>query len=188
MHSQPTKFLKTFTGCFDRIRLDFTPDGPPLTAEERSRTSANYPTSLAFLHIRLNGKDAAELLPSGYLLLILDHLLGKFSGLTGGQVITAEWFSDPWQFDLRGDPAHNRVYITLHVPGHWVAMQDVSVPLDNFGDELIRVAEKWEEYLLRHYQEEMLDPGEWGDQYRRFKRYLQDAHKAIQQYASSSLL
>ncbi len=73
----PTKPLKTFTGSFQNIHLDFAPE-PPLTEEERSHYSANYPTTMAFLRVYLDGQDATELLPSGYLLLILDGLLRAY--------------------------------------------------------------------------------------------------------------
>lgn len=179
----PSKPLRTFTGSFQDIRLDFTPE-PPLTEQERYRHRQNYPTELAYLHVYLDVEDAAERLPSGYLLLILDGLLSGFADLATGQAImaTAQWLSDPWQFDLRGDPAHNRVYITLHVPGRWVAMREVSVPLDRFGEEVVRLAQRWEKYLHSLYHEEMID-AEWGKDYRLFQQHLKRAQQALRSYA-----
>jgi hypothetical protein len=178
----PTKFPKTFTGSFHDIRLDFTPESP-LTEDERADYSENYPTELAYLHVYLAGEDAAGLVPSAYLLLLLDHLLSNFADLTAGQAATARWFSDPWRFDLKGDPANNRVFITLHVPGRWVAMRDVSVPLDRFGQEVIKMAQKWASHLDNLYHDEIVDP-KWGEQYRRFERLLEDAQKALRDYKS----
>ncbi len=178
----PTKPLKTFTGSFQNIHLDFAPE-PPLTEEERSHYSANYPTTMAFLRVYLDGQDATELLPSGYLLWILDNLLSGFADLVTGQATTAAsgWGSDPWRFDLHGDPVHNRVYITLHVPGRWVAMHDVQVPLDQFGHEIIHLAERWQRYLDSLYHEEMVDPA-WGKDYRLFEHHLKRAREALQEY------
>ncbi len=59
----PSRPLRTFTGPFQDIRLDFTPE-PPLTEQERSHYSQNYPTTLAYLHVYLGEEDATELLPS----------------------------------------------------------------------------------------------------------------------------
>ncbi len=178
----PTKPLKTFTGLFNAVRLDFTPESP-LAEEERSKFSANYPTTLAFLHVYLDGQDAAELIPSGYLMGILNGLLDGFAVLATGQGAPSPvgWGSDPWQFGLRSDVSHNKVYITLHVPGRWVAMQDVSVPLDRFGQEVIRLAEKWERYLHRFYHKEMLDP-KWGEHYRHFRHYIARAKEALREF------
>jgi len=178
----PSRPLRTFTGPFQDIRLYFTPE-PPLTEQERSHYSQNYPTTLAYLHVYLGEEDATEFLPSGYLLWILDGLLHGVADLVTGRSATAtsDWGSDPWQFDLRGDPAHNRVYITLHVPGRWVAMRDVFAPLDRFGEEVIRLAQKWEKYLHSLYHEEMIDP-EWGKDYRLFQQHLKRAQHALRSY------
>lgn len=178
-HNKP---LRTFTGAYDDIRLDFTPE-PPLTEEERSQYSQNYPTEMAYLHIYLDGENAAELLPSGHLLWILDSLLSDFADIATGRALTASsaWVSDPWQFDLRGDPAQNRIFITLHVPERWVAMRDVAVPLDRFGAELLHLAQRWEQYLLSLYLDEMMDP-DWGKDYRLFQRHVQRAQHALHHY------
>ncbi len=180
----PIRPLRTFTGSFQDIRLDFTPE-PPLTEQERYHHRQNYPTTLAYLHVYLDGEDAAELLPSGYLLLILDGLLSGFADLATGQATTAaaQWLSDPWRFDLRGDPVHDRVYITLHVPGRWVAMRDVCVPLDQFGREVIRLAQRWEKYLDSIYHGEMTHP-EWGKDYRLFQEHMKRAQQALRDYRS----
>lgn len=178
----PNKPLRTFTGAYDDIRLDFTP-GPPLTEEERYRHRQNYPTTLAYVHVYLNGEDAAELLPSGYLLWILDNLLSGFADIATGRALTesSSWGSDPWQFDLRGDPAQNRIFITLHVPERWVAMHDVAVPLDRFGAELLHLAHRWERYLLSLYLDEIMDPA-WGEDYRLFQRHVERAQHALHEY------
>lgn len=174
--------LETVRGNFQDIRLDFTPE-PPLTEKERSRVSANYPTTLAYFHIYLNEHDATVSLPSGYMLWILGGLLSGFADLVSGQTTTATayWHSDPWCFDMRSNLAHNRVYITLHVPERWIAMRDVGIPLDRFGREVIRISQKWLKYLDSLYHEEIID-SKWGEQYRKFEGHLKRAQKALQEY------
>jgi hypothetical protein len=121
--------------------------------------------------------------PSEYILWILDSLLDGLRDLVVGKVATADWVSDPWQFSIRGDPTRNRTYISLQVAGRWVTMDNVSVPLDEFGRQVIRVSERWAKYLDRIYHEEITHP-EWGEQYRLFEGYLGAAQEVIRAYES----
>jgi hypothetical protein len=170
------------TGNFQDIRLDFTPEAP-LEEKERSRVRANYPTTLAYLHIYLNGKDVTASLPSGYMLWILAGLLRGFTDLVSGQttIAQANWYSDPWCFELRSNLKQNRVYITLHIPEQCIVMQDVGIPLDSFGHEIIRISQKWLKYLDRVYYEEIVD-SKLGSEYRQFEKHLKNSQKALQEY------
>jgi hypothetical protein len=181
----PTSSLKTYRGTFESVKLAFKAE-PPLSEEELSPTSADYPTHLAYLHLYLDGQDATELLPSAYMLWLLGDLLRGLADLTTYQsrTATAQWWSDPWRFELRGDPAHNRLYVTLHVPGRWVAMEDVSVPLDVFAREVILLAQEWRGYLETLFHEELTHP-EWSGQIRKYDSWLQRAQEALEQYEKS---
>lgn len=178
----PTRSLKTSTGTFESIRLAFTAE-PPLPQEELSGRSANYPTELAYFHFYLDGQDATELLPSTYMLWLLGDLLRGMTDLVTGQSTTAraQWWSDPWRFDLRADPAHDRLYITLSMPGRWIAMQDVSVPLSAFGREVISMGQEWRGYLDTLFHKELTHPA-WGGQIRKYDSWLWRAQEAMEQY------
>lgn len=178
----PTKPLETYTGAFESVSLAFIPD-LPLPSEQLSHDSANYPTEQGFVHVYLGGRDATERLPSAYVLWLLDDLLSGLAALITGQATTASalWYDDPWRFDLRGDVAHNRLYVTLHAPGRWVALQDVSVPLDAFAEEVVRVGQLWKDYLDSLFHEELIHP-EWGQQIRIFDGWLERARQALAQY------
>jgi hypothetical protein len=180
--SQPVKTLKTWTGSFGTIRLDFKPE-PPEPKENWSQHIANYSVELAYLHIFLDGQIAIERLPSANFCPLLEGLFEAIPTLINGGTASAHWFSDPWQFDLRGVPVHNRVYITLHVPGRWTAMQDVNVPLNLFGREVIQVGRRWLRYLDSIYHEEIIDPN-WGQQYRQLGDHLNSAQKALKEYGA----
>ena len=179
VHSQ-TEPLRTFTGFFEQVGLSFTPD-LPVPDEERSQYKANYPTSLAFLHIYLDGEDATRQIPSGYLLPILEGLLVGTAGIISGQLIAAmaHWYSDPWQLELQGDLAHDRIILTLESPGRWVAMRDVELPLARFAWAVIAVAEQWAQYLEIHYHGELADP-EKGKAYEQFLDRLRAAKASLQ--------
>ncbi len=179
MHSQ-NRHLKTWIGSFEKLKLDYSPE-PPLSSNEHSRLSENYPTELAYLHIYLDGNDAAIGLPPTYLLLLLDHLLAQFGDIMNGNRVMAEWFSDPWRLELKGRPSQNRILITLQVPNRWVAIQEACVPLDQFGKELLSLARNWGRYLEEIYPNEIADP-DWGKQYRRFVAYLEDAQPLFEEY------
>jgi hypothetical protein len=180
MPAQGEDQIKTYRGDFDHVRLAFTPDSP-LALWERSSRSPNYHTTLANLHLYLDGEDAMQGVPSGYILWILGSLLDGLRDLVTGKVAKADWVSDPWQFSIRGDPSRNRAYISLQVPGRWVAMDNVGVPLDEFGRQVIRVSQRWVKYLDRIYHEEIAHP-EWGEQYRLFDGYLSAAQKVVRAY------
>jgi hypothetical protein len=180
VRTQQNRPIHTFTGSFDTIKLDFTPD-PPLSEREMSKHRANYPTRLAKLHVYLDGADAGWPTPSSYLFFILNHLLDGMPTLIDGQVVTAPWFSDPWQFDIRGRPQHNGVLITLHVPERWVAIHNASVPLSQFGNEVIDLARRWMKYLEVTYPQELVNP-DFNQQYLQFKQQLEKAKKALHQY------
>ena len=172
--------MKTYRGSFESIRLGFVPD-PPLPKQEWSDRNANYPTRLSELHVYLDDEDAAKEIPSGYLQWILGALLRNLSILMQGGMVTVEWYSDPWRFDLSGEPNHDRVWITLHFPEHWVAMEDVDVPLSQFAQRLIELAHQWRDYLDSTFHEEMVDPKKGRDQVR-FDEYLQQAEQAYRDY------
>jgi len=174
-----TKQLKTYTGSFEEIRLDFTPE-EPVTEDERIPGMATYTYELANLHVYLEGTDAAEKTPSAYMTLLLGQLLSGLADLLASQTIAVQWMSDPWQMDLRGDAAHNRLFITLHVPDtHRVVMRDVSVPLDQFGRELIRICQRWSKYLDTTYHDEVID-FKLGKHYHGFERSIKEAQQVLQ--------
>ena len=60
-------------------------------------------------------------------------------------------------------------------------MQDVGIPLDSFGHEIIRISQKWLKYLDRVYYEEIAD-SKLGSDYRQFEKHLKNAQKALQEY------
>jgi hypothetical protein len=179
--SQPIDPLVPCTGSFRDVSLEFVPDGPPLSNGERSDLFPNYPTELAFLHVFLDGKNVTGSVPSAYMLLLLDHLLSSLGDLVQGNPAVAMWFADPWQFDLVGDPAQDRVIVTLHVPGRWEAMKDVLVPLSRFGRSVIRVADGWREYLIKNYPVEISDHTK-DAQYKRFTEHLTRARQILLEY------
>jgi hypothetical protein len=180
--SQPDKWpYSTYTGTYGHVRFAFSPE-PPLTAAERFSHKANYPTTLAYFHIYLDGEAASQHLPSGYVLWILGGMLGGLPDVLAGGTATAQWFSDPWQFDLHGLPAQNQLVLTLHVPDLWVAIHAAHVPLDQFGREVLRVAHAWLHYLDGLYHDEMMDVQK-GDQYRLFLSHLRKAEHAVRAYA-----
>jgi len=179
VHSR-NKHLKTWTGSFEKLKLDYSPV-LPLSPNELSKLSENYPTESAYLHVYLDGNDTTIGLPSAYLLLLLDHLLTQFGNLMNGDRIIAEWFSDPWRLELEAKPSQNRILITLQVPNRWVAIQEACAPLDQFGKELLNLARNWARYLEEIYHDEINDP-EWGEQYRRFVGYLEDAELFLNEY------
>ena len=168
-------------GSFENISLKFTPQFPPLSVEERSLSRPNYPTVLAYLHVYIDGNNVTEQVPSAYMLWLLDHMLSGFPDLFRGNCVVADWDSDPWRFDLKGELIHDRIYITLHVPGKWVAMKNVSVPLSKFGRAVIRLAHEWKDYLLNIYAEEILDPVK-GSDYQSFLKYLRQASQIQNNY------
>lgn len=179
MHFQrnPNKPIRGVSGSFDTIKLDFSA-GPPLREQEKYKHKANYPTTLAKIHVLLNGKDAAQQVPSGHVHFILISLLHGVPLLLQGKSITADWVSDPWQFDVHGYPNRNRVAITLHVPEQWVAMSDVNVPLDQFGQEIIKLGQRWRKYLEQTYEAEVHRDG-FNQQYINFVGYLNTAIKSL---------
>lgn len=174
--------METISGNFQDIRLGFTSE-PPLEEEERYQQSANYPTTLAYLHIYLNGSDAATLVPSGYMLWILGSLLNGIAEILSQTSVstTANWYSDPWRLDLYSNLNKNKVYLTLHIPERRVVIQNVCVPLDKFGYELIRISKKWLQHLDSLYHEEITDP-DLGRQYSQVENYLKKANQALQKY------
>lgn len=181
MPFRQTNPLKTITGTFSKISLDFMPDGPPLEIDERSKMRANYPTVLAFIYIKLDGKNTTELLPSAYFLLLLDHLLASIAKIVHGQSAIASWFSDPWQIELQGNPENNILSMTVQLPGRWIALKDVKVPLNQFALEVIHLAKRWHNYLQEHYDDEIFD-SEKGEQFRRFEQHLNNAQTSYRKY------
>jgi hypothetical protein len=169
------------TGEFGDIRLGFTPE-PLIPLEERSVQSPNYHVAMAYVHVYLNGKDAAESLPSTHFLWLLDHLLHGLGELIRGKDTKAEWTSDPWRFEFRSIPEQNQIFITLQAPGKWIAMQDVCVLLDQFGREVIRMTKQWQQYLKQHYADEIYDLGKKREPYRLFLQHLENAQNAMRQY------
>ena len=181
MDFQSNEQIKTYTGSYDSVHLGFTPDGPPLSEAEKSKRGANYPTRMAFLHVYLGGEDAASQVPSGHLFSILLGLLQDLPDLLSGKSIKVNWLSDPWQLDIRGDPTRNCAYITLHVPNRWVSIDAARVPLDILGEEVVRIAQKWKGYLLKFYEDEMLNL-QLGEPYQEFKSALRQAAIAMRSY------
>jgi hypothetical protein len=184
VHDQ-NKTLKTYTGTFSHVCLSIIPE-PALTEKERSLRSPNYPTALGYVQVFLDGQNVSAMLPSGYILWILDSLLAGLCDLFSGKKVTAKWVSDSWQFDLVSDPANDRVYITLHMPGRWVVMHNVNVSLSQFGDCVVRSAKKWDEYLVENYHKEITRTI-WDKQYLKFKQFLRNAESTIQVYKRGSL-
>jgi hypothetical protein len=164
-------------GSFGNIRLDFTPE-PPEPKEYWSKVQANYSTALAYLHIFLDGQDAAAKLPSANFCPLLEGLFKAVPIIMGGGTANAKWYSDPWLFHLRGYPDRNRVAVTLHIPDHWAAMREVSVPLDMFGREVIQVGRRWLKYLDKIYHEEIVDK-ELGQQYRQLEGSINKAQRVL---------
>ncbi|MEM7534728.1 MAG: hypothetical protein AAF639_21295 [Chloroflexota bacterium] len=175
--------LKTITGTFEDITLEIVPESPPLEEHERSVISPNYPTVLGYVHIYLDGKNRTKKVPSAYVMFLIDHLLGKFEQLLQGEVVIAEWVSDPWQFELTPLVEQNRLKITLHVPNKWVALQNVDIPLSQFYAEVIHAAEQWKMYLAQHYGDEIENPDKNRD-YQKYEQFIEIAKNVLQEYIS----
>jgi hypothetical protein len=174
---QSRKQVQLLTGSYESVELRIAPDNVP-SAQERSQYSANYPTQPGFLHVYLDGQHASKHVPSGYMLWILAHLLGDFNKIVEGGEVTALWYSDPWQLDVRSIPVQNRAYLTLHIPECSVVMRGVSVPLRQFADQVIRISQPWLQFLRSHYPQEVEDP-RLGIDFRRVQSYLTDAHSLL---------
>jgi hypothetical protein len=162
------------------VKLGFTPE-EPLLEHEKYKHKANYPTTQASMHILLDGEDAAQNVPSGYLLFILNNLLDGIPQLLRGQSVTAQWFNEPWQWDIRGFPQQNRIVMTLHVQEQWVAMRGVTVPLDLFGKELLQLGREWLKHLKITYPIEVADPI-LGQKFRQLQEQLITAEQALARY------
>lgn len=179
----PDKPLTTYSGSYEDIRLDVTPmeSAPPLHLRKDSFIT-HYPLESGWLHIFLNGTDALELVPPGYLYMILVQLAAGITDLIAGRSISVAWVSDPWQMDVSRQPKHNRVLITVHSPGNnWVAMRDVSVPLYRFGKEVLNVTRKWLKYIESIYDYEVNDPEE-GQPFRNSQRILKEQEAILSKY------
>lgn len=181
MHIQQNDNHEVCSGSFSMVELDFTPEFPPLEPEERFSHKANYPTTLAYVHISLDQQLTSRNVSSAYLLLLLDGLLAGLVKLCAGQTATAEWFSDPWQIVMRSVPESNIAYITLQMPGKHVVIQDAAVPLDKWGDAVMELASKWSLYLTSIYPDEVEHP-EKGKAFERFKGHVSNARTALAEY------
>ncbi len=178
----PNKPLKTYSGSFESFRLDFTPWEPPPPESRQATFITHYTYAMGNLHILLDGEDAAELVPSGWLFGILTELSSGLSKIVAGQAITVHWGSDPWQMDIKSNPKRNRAFITLYSPGNnWVAMRDVSVPLDQLAREVLSVSKRWLLYLDGPYHDEIQEMGR-GKSYRNSKLILKEQERALRQY------
>lgn len=161
------------------IRLDVTPEHPPLDMHERYTHKANYPTTLAYLNIFLEDREVTSDVPSAYMLLLLHHLLTGVEKLLAGHDVIAKWFSDPWQLEMYPIKSIDRLRLTLHIPGHWVAFENVEVSLSQFIEEVLKVAKNWRKYLQETYSDEIYHL-EKGEQFRRFEQHLKSAELAWQ--------
>lgn len=178
MHTQSNNECISVSGKYEDVKIEVVPTYPPLSDEEKSSTSANYPTELASFHIYLDGQIVTELIPPAYVMFLLDHLLNAVANFPLGKASTAEWFSDPWQFDLTPFPEENLVSITLHVPGKWVALKGAKVPLRQFSTEVIRVATQWKKYIQLHYSDEVANT-DTEKQFKQFSEYLDKARSTV---------
>jgi hypothetical protein len=132
MRNQTVEPLEPVTGVFSEIVLSFVPEFPPLPEDER-RSTENYPTTLAYLHVLLDGRNVSNRVSSAYILWLLDHLLHGIGDLVCGRSAVAGWVADPWRFDLESDPEPDQVEMILHFPPKRVAMKSCIVPLGKFG-------------------------------------------------------
>lgn len=168
-------------GRFMNIRLDATPEHPPLEMHERYTHKANYPTTLAYLKIFLNDREVTSDVPSAYMLLLLNHLLVGVDKLLTGHDVIAKWFSDPWQLEIHPILSRNRLLLTLQLSEQWVAFKNVEVSLDRFVEEVLMLAKNWRRYLHEIYLDEIRHP-EKGEQFRRFEQHLKSAEFAWKRY------
>lgn len=159
------------------IRLVATPEHPPLEMHERYTHKANYPTTLAFLHVYLDGTDVTADISSAYMLLLLDHLLAGIGRLLKGDDANAEWFSDPWTLRMHPLVTKDRLFLTLDLGHRPTPLKNVEISLDQFVQEVINLAKKWREYLEETYSDEIFHP-EKGEQFRRFEQHLKNAELA----------
>lgn len=180
MSTQPNKLSHPISGVFGQIKLDFSPEfDEPLEIEERFTHKANYPTTLAYLHIYLDNQEVSQNVSSAYLLFLMDHLLAAIPMVLEGKEATAEWVSDPWQLDLVGLPATNQLQMTLRLSQRIPVLDRVKVPLDQFCQSVIELAYRWGEYLGESYPEEIHD-SQKGKAYQRFTAHLNTAKAAMQ--------
>jgi hypothetical protein len=180
----PSRPLKTFTGVFENVRLEVSHDEPDPPSARSVSYIEHYPLELGSLHILLNGVNASDLVPSSWLFSTLADLTGGLAELLEGISIRASWYCDPWQLDVKSNPKRNRAYLTLHCPGYdWVALRNVSVPLDEFGREVIKVSKQWLKYLDSLYHNEISEP-ERGQYFRNFQVLLEEAQQALRNYGA----
>jgi hypothetical protein len=167
--------IKTYTGSFENIRLDFSLGSTPL------KNDPQYELRDAHLHIYLDGEDAASGVPSGFMTYILIQLLIGLDNALAGEQITASWYSDPWRMKVQGHAQRNRIFLTLHLPRKWIALDNVSVPLDIFCKELLELSRQWLKFLQDEYAEIVADPEE-GKYYYELKGYLKSAERLVGAY------
>jgi hypothetical protein len=117
--------------------------------------------------------------PSAYLSPLIEGLLDAIPILLMNGSTSAEWLSDPWRFELRGDVSHNAATISVLWDEHHIAIRDAVVPLDQLAREIIRLSQKWLRYLAEEYPDEVSDP-DWGQQYRQLEEHLSIARKAFE--------
>lgn len=168
------------TGTFDSVHFDFAPEFEPLLPDERSKERANYEYLLAYVHVSLGSErtDAARGIPPAYVLHFFHGCLDVGTLLKGG-AITASWLDNPFQLDVRGDPARNGALLTLHRPGHRPALDQVAVPLNQFCQEVLRVSRRLAQYVKQQYPDEIDDPRR-GEPYRRLLSQIAAAEAALQ--------
>jgi hypothetical protein len=159
------------------IRLIAVPEFPPFEMHERITYDANYPTTLAHLHIYLDGINATSDISSAYMLWLSDHLLVGVSELLEGNDVTAKWFSDPWQLEMHPHVNSNRLLLTLNMLRRPTPINNVEVPLDQFIQEVIKLGKSWGKYLEQIYLDEIYHP-EKGEQFRRFEKHLMSGELA----------
>jgi hypothetical protein len=156
------------------IRLRAIPEHPPIEVHERYEHKANYTTTLAYLHILIDGENVIPNVSSAYMMWLLDHLLAGVAKLLQGKDVEVPWVADPWQLDLHPMLKKNRVRLTFRMPAR---IRDIEVPLEWFIQEAIGLGKSWRKYIVGIYPDEVFHP-EKGRDFRLFEKHLQSAEEA----------
>ncbi len=157
-------------------QIDFTRD--------ESDPFKDYLHLPAFLHIYVDGIDAAEGTISTYLFMTLDSIVDGLPGLLQGNNINIQWMGSALYLEIISHPESNQVILTLHLPtSDSAVIKELTVPLNNFAEEVIKVGERWLVYLDKHLHQETSSKRD-GKYFRIAKENLEKAAQALGEYQS----
>jgi len=86
--------------------------------------------------------------------------LARLPGLLQGEQLVAEWNTDPWRLHVRSEPAQDLAYLTLHMPGHYIAIHEAAVPLGQLARELITLGHRLGEHIQSYAEQPAVMAGD----------------------------